>query len=82
MCSLSKEQSILSKETIQNAFFRIMSLFRHFILYQAPYSRALAPACGAVFTYDPAQHLVNDNLFIVYLSSLPVAHLSEAPEDG
>ena len=36
---LSKEQSILSRETIQNAFFRIMPLFRLrlFILYQAPH---------------------------------------------
>ena len=47
LCSLSKEQSILSREIIQNAFFSIiMPLFRlrHFIHYQAPYSRALAPA--------------------------------------
>ena len=95
MCSLSKEQFILSGETIQNAvffkiicpfstndffvitedidlkqigyvpylksnsyylgrefkmqfFFRIMPLFRHFILYQAPHSQALAPACGSL----------------------------------
>ena len=55
MCLLSKEQSILSRETIQNAFFsRIMPLFRLrlFIFYQVPHSRALAPVCGAlVFEY-------------------------------
>ena len=53
MCSLSKEQSILSKETIQNAFFffffRIMSLFP-LIFYQAPHSQALAPACSALIS--------------------------------
>ena len=52
MCSLSKEQSILSRETNQNVsffFFRIMPFFRLrlFILYQAPLSQALAPTCGA-----------------------------------
>ena len=50
MCSLSKEQSMLSRETIQNAFFRIVPLFRlkHFILYQAPHSQVLPPTCGAL----------------------------------
>ena len=35
MCSLSKEQSIISRETIQNTFFRIMHLFRLKTLYPA-----------------------------------------------
>ena len=52
MCSLSKEQSIVSRETIQNDFcFRIMPLFRlQLNLHQAPHSQALAPACGALCT--------------------------------
>ena len=51
MCSLSKEQSLPLMETIQNAIFSIiMPLFRLrlFKLYQAPHSRALAPACGTL----------------------------------
>ena len=52
MCSLSREQSILSRETIQNTFFhvRIMPIFRLRLCfpYQAPHSRALAPACCAL----------------------------------
>ena len=54
MCSLSKEQFILSRETIQNAYsFRMMPLFRLrlFILYQAPHSQALAPVCDALFSF-------------------------------
>ena len=56
MCSLSKEQSILSMDTIQNAFFffpRIMPLFRLrlFIFYRVTHSRALPPACVAVVLY-------------------------------
>ena len=62
MCSLSKQQSILSRETIQMHFFQSLHLFRltFFILYQAPNSRALAPACGTLvflnnktFIYEP-----------------------------
>ena len=48
MCSLSKEQSILSKEIIQNVFFRIIPPFWVYILYQAPQSQVLAPAFGAL----------------------------------
>ena len=51
MSSLSKEQSKLSRETIQNAFLsELCPFFRlgTFILYQAGNSRALAPACGAL----------------------------------
>ena len=44
MCSLSKEQSIVSMETIQNAFFFLLEFF---ILYQASHSAAFAPPCGA-----------------------------------
>ena len=45
MCSLSKEQSILS----MHFFNRMMPLFqlRLFIPYQAPHSRVLAPKCSA-----------------------------------
>ena len=49
--TVSKEQSILLRETIQNTFFFIiMSLFRprHFILYQASHSRAMVLPCGAL----------------------------------
>ena len=55
MGSLSKEQSILSRETTQNAFFpQIMPLFQLglFILYQAPHSQALAPACRFLSSYQ------------------------------
>ena len=51
MCSLSKEQSILSKVVNSKCtFFGVMPLcrLRLFILYQAPHSRVLAPACGAL----------------------------------
>ena len=54
MCLLSNEQSILSRETIQNAFFFFIFilnpvfLLRLFILYQALHSPALAPGCGAL----------------------------------
>ena len=45
MCSLSKEKSILTRECLFFFFFRINSLFRlRLYLYQAPQSRALAPA--------------------------------------
>ena len=43
MCTLSKEQSILSWETI---FFRIKPLFRLRLLCQAP-----SVACGALVLY-------------------------------
>ena len=48
MCSLSKEQSILSREIVTNAFYSEYGLFRLglFILYQAPRNRAFAPAYG------------------------------------
>ena len=54
MCSLSKKQSILPRETIQNVFFfffRIMPLSQlksFYPLLQAPHSRALAPTCSAL----------------------------------
>ena len=53
MCSLCKEQSILSRKTIQNAFFfffLIMPLvwLRLLILYQAPHSGALGPTYSAL----------------------------------
>ena len=55
MCSLSKEQSILSRETIQNAFFspEAYPLFRLklFILYQALQRLALSPAYGALVVF-------------------------------
>ena len=50
-------QSLLSRETIQNAFFFCFSeLFppfqlRLFILYQVPHSRALAPAWSALVSF-------------------------------
>ena len=55
MCSLSKEQSMLSRENSSECIFffffnfRIMPLFqpRIFIPYQSPHSRALTPTCGA-----------------------------------
>ena len=51
-CLLSKELSILSRETIQDAFFFfvIVSLFRLGIVihYQAPHRQALATACHAL----------------------------------
>ena len=55
MCSLSKEQSILSRETIQNRFLNCASFrLRLFILYQACHSQALTPACGALVLSDNA----------------------------
>ena len=52
MCSLSKEQSTLLREIIQNAFFFSELCpffnFRLFILYQAPNSQAFAPTSGAL----------------------------------
>ena len=54
MCSLSKEQSILSRQGRQfktYSFLRIVPLFRliHFILFQAPHSQGLPAAFGALF---------------------------------
>ena len=50
MCSLSKEQSILSRETTKNGFLELSPFFDldFCILYQAPHSRALASECGAL----------------------------------
>ena len=52
MCSLSKEQSLLSRDINQSAFFSelcpLFDLDFFFILYQAPHSRPLAPACSAL----------------------------------
>ena len=67
MCILTKEQSILSKGTILNAFFPgIMPLFQLglSILCQAPHSRALALACGALVF----------RLLIPYIESLYKSH--------
>ena len=54
-CTLSKEQSIVSKETIQNAIlFSELCPFKRlrlFILYQSLHSRASAPTCGALVLY-------------------------------
>ena len=50
MCSLSKEQSILSGRQFKMDFlFQNYApfLLRLFILYQAPHSLALATACSA-----------------------------------
>ena len=47
MCTLSKEQSILSTETIHFFFFRIMPLIQLDFLSSIP-QRALAPACDAL----------------------------------
>ena len=79
MCPLSKEQSILSRETIQNVFFRIMPLFQLFILYQAPQtilpisspiSRALAPTCGTLvyFSGNVFYHSYKEFQFLSYIA--------------
>ena len=59
MCSLSKEQFILSRETIQHAFFRIIPLFwlRLFIRYQTPHSRPVAPTCGFLGRFVQSQSI-------------------------
>ena len=53
MCTLSKEQSILSRDTIQNAFFflELFPLFNFscFILYRAPDSEHWHTRCAGVF---------------------------------
>ena len=57
MCLLSKEQSILSRETIQNGFFSELCPFfdfRLFILCKVLHHQALAPACdGLVYICFP-----------------------------
>ena len=47
---LKSNSYYLGREFKMQFFFRIMPLFRlrHFILYQAPHSQALAPACGSL----------------------------------
>ena len=59
MCSLSKEQSMLSRETIQNTFFPELCPFLSltFYPYQAPHSRELAPAFGALV--NPLLYIAN-----------------------
>ena len=44
-------RSVLSRETIQHTFSELCPLYRLLSLYQAPDSRALAPACGALILY-------------------------------
>ena len=53
MCSLSKKQSILSRETIQNGFLKNYAPFLTytFILYPVSHSQALVSACCALVLY-------------------------------
>ena len=69
MCTLSKDQSILSRETIQFFFKELCPFFklRLFILYQASRSRALAPACGALeFFCNKQEHQITFSLFLFW----------------
>ena len=59
--------------------FRIMSLFRLrlFILYQAPQSRALAPACGALVVSSIGRAKLYHSTFILLQSSGEQPYLRE-----
>ena len=74
MCSLSKEQSILSRETFQVYFvLRNMPLFRlrPSFLCQAPHSRAFAPACGALVFFVSVKKFNNKIcIYIIYKQCL------------
>ena len=79
MCSLSKEQSILSRETIQNEFLSELFPFfdcRLFILYQTPHSQAMAPACGALVTFPSILQGISGKILLTTLpphSYVPLA---------